>query len=250
MLKKRDTETMFKSPLSKSYWQLAVSECKDIRMLAIAALIVALRVALNPVSVPILGAQLKIHFSFWVNALGAMIYGPVMALLTGAVSDTLSCILFPSGAPYFFPFIFVEMLGGFVFALFLYRAQLSNLRIILSRFAVVVSCNFILNPLIMVVYYQLYYKSSAYTIVSVSATVIKNIAMFPLEALVLILFLSAMIPALKSLRLVSRGQERLILKSSTYIMLAVLAALSVVFLFCFVEFDLLNTVKDFARSLL
>lgn len=101
----------------------------------------------------------------------------------------------------------------------------------------------------MVVYYQLYFKNSAYTMVSVAATVIKNLAMFPFEALVLIIFLSAMVPALRSLRLISGSQVQLHLKPSTYGLLGVLTLLSLVFIYCFIQFDLLNVVKDFVRSL-
>ena len=45
-----------------------------------------------------------------------MIYGPLVGLLVGAVSDTIGAVLFPTGA-YFFPFIFVEMFSSFIFGL-------------------------------------------------------------------------------------------------------------------------------------
>ena len=56
-----------------------------------------------------------------------------LILLTGCagteawetVSDTLGALLFPTGA-YFFPFIFVEMLGSFLFAVSLYRTKITS----------------------------------------------------------------------------------------------------------------------------
>ena len=102
---------LFKHPFSRAYWKQAASELKDTRMLIFAALMVALRVALKSLTISI-APNLQISVGFFVNAFGAMVYGPVMALLGAAISDTLGCILFPTG-PYFFPFIFVEMAGSY-----------------------------------------------------------------------------------------------------------------------------------------
>lgn len=247
MFKKRDTETLFVTPFHKEYWRLAVRELSDIRMLIIAALVIAIRVALNPYKIPIV-PNLYIHLSFWINAAGAMIYGPVVGALTGAVSDTLSCLIFPSGQPYFFPFIFVEMLGSFVFALFLYRAKLSSARVILSRFAVVVSCNFILNPLIMIPYYQIMYENKAYTLYSLMLTVLKNLLTFPIEALILVIFLSAIVPALKPLGLVAKSQPKLYLKKTQYVLIAVLFLLSAALLVLLWKFDLYTVAKNLLKS--
>lgn len=247
MRKKRDVETLFVTPFHKEYWRLAVRELGDIRMLIIAALVIAVRVALNPYRIPIV-PNLYIYLSFWINAAGAMIYGPVVGALTGAVSDTLSCLIFPSGEPYFFPFIFVEMLGSFVFALFLYRAKLSSVRVILSRFAVVVSCNFILNPLIMIPYYQIAYGNKAYTLYSLMLTVLKNLLTFPIEALILVVFLSAVVSALKPLGLVAKSQPKLYLKKSQYVLITVLFLLSAALLVLIWKFDLYTVAKNLVKD--
>ena len=113
-----NSKTLFKTPFSKAYWMQAASEMKNPRMLVFAALTIALRVALKAVKIPI-AASIDIHTAFIVNAFGAMVYGPVVALMGAAISDTLGALLIPSG-PYFFPFIFTEMAGSLIFALFLY----------------------------------------------------------------------------------------------------------------------------------
>ncbi len=246
MIKKRNSEALFVHPFNRDYWRLACAELKDIRMLAIAAVVIAVRVALNPFAVKLIPNILEIKLSFWINAAGAMIYGPVVGALSGAVSDTLSCILFPSG-PYFFPFIFVEMAGSFFFALVLYRTKLSATRIILSRAAVCVGCNFILNPLVMVFYYKLYLPSS-YSLYLLVLTMFKNLLLFPLEALVLVIFISAIVPALKPFGLVARSQPKLYLKKSHYVFLGVLFVLSVVVLLLIYRTDLYATVRDFLKS--
>lgn len=180
-------QSRFSSPFYRAYWRFAVSELKSTKMLAVAAMIVALRVAVKSLVIPV-GENLHISLDFFVNSVGSMIYGPIMALLVGAISDTIGAVLFPTGA-YFFPFIFVEMLGSFIFGLFLYRAKLGAWRVILSRLAVTVGCNILLNPFIMIFYYRLLYGKD-YTFFRLSRAM-KSILLFPAESLLLVLFLTA-----------------------------------------------------------
>ena len=112
----------FKTPFSPSYWKCAFSELRSIRMLVLAALIVAVRVALKSIAIPV-GDSLNITVGFFANALGSMLYGPIVALLGGMASDILGYVLFPKGA-FFFPFALVDMLGSFPFALWLYPVRL------------------------------------------------------------------------------------------------------------------------------
>ena len=186
----------FTHPFSKRFWQLSASEFKSIKMLVLAAIIIALRVVIKSFKIPIAPPLLYLGFDFMVNSLGSMIYGPIMALAVGAVSDTLGAIIFPIG-DYFFPFIIVEMMSGFIFGMFLYRQKLSVWRIILSRLAVVIICNFIINPIIMTWYNKVYYLG-AYEFITI-ARVAKNAAMFPIECVILVFWLGALSSALYSL---------------------------------------------------
>ena len=70
--------TLHTHPFSKAYWRDAAAEMKDTRMLVFAALMIALRVAMKMVYIP-LAPNLKINTAFVVNALGAMVIGPVLA---------------------------------------------------------------------------------------------------------------------------------------------------------------------------
>ena len=90
--------------------------------------------AMKPLRIPV-ATDVNITFGFIVNALGSMVYGPVVALLGGAVSDTLGYLVSPNGV-YFFPFILLEMGGSFIFALFLYSTDITPVRLILSKFCV------------------------------------------------------------------------------------------------------------------
>ena len=186
---------LFDTPFSKEYWKQAASELKNTKTLIFAALMIALRIALQSVSIYI-AADLRISIEFLVNALGAMTFGPVVAIAGAAVSDTLGALLFPSG-PYFFLFIFTEIAGSMVFALFFYRTRISVTKVILSRFCTNFFVNIVLQTPIMYLYYQMM-LGKTYKIFNLPR-MIKNLVLFPVESLLLVLFLRALIPPLKSL---------------------------------------------------
>lgn len=191
MPKVKKTTTLYPTPFSKQYWHDAAAELKDTKMLVIAALMIALRVALKGLYIPI-APNLNINIGApFINALGAMIFGPVMAGLAACVSDTLGCLLFPQG-PYFFPCMFVEVAGSMVFAMFFYRAKMTTSRVILARFSMNLFVNIILNSAVMCWYYQVLLGKSYVAMIIPAA--IKNLCMFPIEAFLLTLFLSIMVP--------------------------------------------------------
>lgn len=218
--------TLFATPFSAEYWRLAAKELKKPKMLVVAALLIALRVALKSVAIPV-GPYLNITVGFFVSALGAMIFGPVIAILAAAVSDTLGCLLFPSGA-YFFPFIFVEIAGSLIFALMLYRVKVTTWRVILSRFLVMFGCNLVLNPAIMILYNKMV-LGGEYAFLTVPRLV-KNLCLFPAEAFLLVLFLNVMIPVTNRLGLTYGTREKLHVRPRhivTLIVMAVAAAAAV-----------------------
>lgn len=209
---------LYATPFSAAYWRDAAAELRDTRMLVFAALMIALRVALKSLGVPI-AADLKINIAFFVNAFGAMVFGPVVAIVAAAISDTLGCLLFPSGA-YFFPFIFIEIAGSLIFALFLYRAKVTATRVILSRFCIDFFVNIVMNTPIMWLYYKMILGKS-YVIFQLPR-IIKNLALFPLESVLLTLFLTLMIPIAKRFRLVYDSGENLKFQKRQVVLLVVL----------------------------
>ena len=191
MATKEKNRTLYSHPFSKAYWRDAAAELKSTRTLVIAALLIALRVALKTVVIP-LAPNLNINVAApLINALGAMIFGPVVAAAAALVSDTLGCIIFPQG-PYFFPCAFVEVAGSVLFALFFYRTKMRPTRVILARFSMDLFVNIILNSAVMFWYFQVFYQKSY--VEMLLPAIIKNLCMFPIEAFVLTLFLSVIIP--------------------------------------------------------
>ena len=186
---------LYAHPFCREYWRDAAAEFRNTRVLVFAALMIALRVALKSIRSPV-APNLDIYVTLFVNALGAMTFGPVVAIAAAAVSDTLGCLIFPSG-PYFFPFILTEIAGSLIFALFLYRAEITVRRVVLCRFCVNFLVNILLQTPIMALYYQMMLGKS-YTWFNLPR-IIKNLVLFPFEAVLLVLFLRYAVPPLSRL---------------------------------------------------
>lgn len=183
------TNNLYKTPFSRAYWRDAAAELKDTKMLVFAALMIALRVAMKLVAIP-LAPNLKINTAFVVNALGAMVFGPVMAAASAFISDLLGVII--SGDVYFPLFALTEIAGSMIFALFLYRTKVTPARVILSRFCICLFVNVFLQTPIMMLYYKLMMGGASYVLTV--PQIIKNLFMFPIESVVLTVFLAFMQP--------------------------------------------------------
>lgn len=213
---------LFPTPFSGEYWRLSAAEFRNWKMLVLAAMLTAMRIAIKSLFIPV-GPSLKITFGFLINAVGSMIYGPVVAIAASAISDTLGAILFPSGT-YFFPFIFEEIAGGVLFALFYYRAKLSTTRVMLGRLAVTVICNLILNPILLIWYYAVILgKSYAFM---TWPRLAKNIALFPLQTVALVLLINLLLPVTNRMGLTYTGSGKLEITKKNIITLIALTLIS------------------------
>ena len=196
MRTRQKSTALYAHPFSAAYWHDAAGELKDVKMLVITALMIALRVALKPLSIP-LGPQLNIQTAMLATALGAMIFGPVMAIPAAIISDTIGFILWPTG-DYFLPFALTEIASTMIYALCLYRAKPSSVRVVLSRFFICFFVNVILQQVIFA--WQYAYmgnpEESSKQILGMFtvARIFKNLCFFPIESVVLTLFLKLLMP--------------------------------------------------------
>ena len=196
MTKAQKNTTLFPSPFSKGYWRTAAAELKDTKMLVVTALMIALRVALKPLAIP-LGPQLSIQTAMLATALGAMIFGPVVAIPAAMISDTVGFMIYPTG-DYFLPFMLTEIASTMFYALFLYRAKVTPTRVMLSRFCICFLVNVVLQQFIYAWWYVYIgnpeqAKESILGMMTI-ARIFKNLAMFPIESVVLTLFLKFLLP--------------------------------------------------------
>ncbi len=211
-------------PFSKAYWRDAAAELKDVKMLVFAALMIALRVALKLVAIP-LAPSLKINTAFIANALGAMVFGPVVAAISAVVSDVLGCIVTGDIATYFPPMVLTEVAGSVIFALFLYRAKLTPTRTMLSRFCICFFVNVLLQTPLMMWYYKVYFGSSSYVLTIPG--IVKNLFMFPIESVVLTLFLRLIQPITYRMKLTYSATTELQFSKKQTALLVLLVALGV-----------------------
>ena len=211
MSKTQKSTTLYPHPFTKAYWRDAAAELKDIRMLVITALMVALRIALKPFAIYI-GPQMAIQTATLATALGAMIFGPVVAIPAAIVSDTIGFMIFPTG-DYFVPFMLTEIASTMFYALCLYRAKPTATRVIIARFLICFVVNVVLQQFIFA--WQYTYmgnpdkaKDSIMGIMTV-ARIFKNLFFFPIESVVITLFLKVLIPITSRARLTYGGSTGL-----------------------------------------
>ena len=217
MSKVTKTTNLYKTPFSPAYWRDAAAELKDTKMLVFAALMIAIRVALKLVAIP-LAPNLKINTAILANALGAMVFGPVVATVSAIVSDFLGVLI--TGEPYFLPMVLLEIGGSLIFALFLYRARVTPTRVILSRFTICLVINIFLQTPLMMLYYKFMMGGSSYVLTV--PKIIKNLFMFPIESVVLTIFLAFMQPILYRMKLIYNAEASLKFEKKQIVLLIIL----------------------------
>ena len=211
MARTQKSTTLYPHPFSKAYWRDAAAELKDIKMLVVTALMIALRIALKPFAIYI-GPQMAIQTATLATALGAMIFGPVVAIPAAMISDTIGFMIFPTG-DYFLPFMLTEIASTMIYALCFYRAKPSATRVIIARFLICFVVNVVLQQLIFA--WQYTYlgnpekaKDSIMGIMT-TARLFKNLFFFPIESVVITLFLKVLIPVTARVKLTYGGSKGL-----------------------------------------
>ena len=203
------SRALYSHPFSKAYWRDAASELKDTKMLVVTALLTALRIAMKPLAIP-LAPQLSIQTAMLATALGAMIFGPVVAIPAAMISDTIGFFLYPTG-DYFLPFMLTEIASTMIYALCLYRCKVTPTRVMLSRFFICLFVNIVLQQLIFAWWYVYIgspekAKNQILGIMGM-ARILKNLAFFPIESVVLTLFLRVMVPVTNRMGLTYTGSD-------------------------------------------
>lgn len=169
----------FLSVRSPIYWRGAAGEVKKLRTLAVSAIFLALSSAVASVFIP-LPNNLRVYFTYGPKALCAAVIGPVSGLLFGLTGDLLGFVLHPTGG--FFPgYTLTSMMGMFLYGLGLYRKKITVRRLALTKLLVNLVCNAGLNVLWSAILYQKAW------IVYFTASLTKNLALWPVETAVLVL---------------------------------------------------------------
>ncbi len=223
------------SVLSAAYWREAVANLKNPRMLALAAMVIALRAVCKMIEIP-LGPSLNLNVGMIFNSIGAMVYGPVVGMVGAMVSDPLGYLLHPTGA-YFLPYMLLDVSSSLIYALFFWKRTLSVPRVLTAKFTINMVSNIILGSLIQKWYLFVFSGADAaasYNLITL-ARVVKNLVLFPLEAMLLVVILGAVSPALNSLGMLGVKQE-LRPRPRHYLLVAGLTILSVALVVFYITF--------------
>ena len=148
---------------------------RGVKILVFAALICALRIAVKSLRIPIIPGSLYLTFDAYVNALGSLVYGPLVALCVGGGqrydrSGALSQrrLLFPlhrRGDDEFLPL-----------RLFFWKRKISAPRAILAKFAVSFACNIVLNSLLIKWSYSYFATGQTYNLIN-GVRIVKNLVL-------------------------------------------------------------------------
>lgn len=161
---------------------------RKVRTLCYLSLLIALGIVLDLTSGIYITPEIKITFSFLATAVCGALLGPVPAMLCGGLVDVLMWVIKPAGA-YFPGYTLSGMLTGLIFGLFLYKAAGKKIWILApaSRLCVNVFVHILLNTC-----WSVIFTGKGYMVL-LAGRIIKNIAAWPVEAIllsVIILFVS------------------------------------------------------------
>ena len=181
---------MYPHPFSAAYWRAAAREVKDLRKLTFAALMIAMCIVLSHVpSIPLFGGA-KVTWGFLARSVCALVCGPVLGLIFGFAEDILSFFLTGGGGYPFFPgYTLTTMLGVLIYALFFYRAKVTIARVFLAKLLTNIQ-NVVLGALWMAI------LSGKAWYVTAGGSAVKNLIMLPVQTLLLVLLIGALLPLL------------------------------------------------------
>lgn len=175
------------------YWKSALWELRSTRALVICALLCAAAIIIEQFQLPIIPGVLEVSFSFVAISLCSFLTGPVIAIPCGIIVDVVGAVI--KGYSFFFGYTLSAVLGAVIYGLFLYRSRLSFSRVALSRLAVNLLVNVLLGSV-----WRVCMSGGPYGYYLLISG-IKNLLLLPLEVFIISVFLGAILPSLKKMRL-------------------------------------------------
>ncbi|MBQ7534927.1 MAG: folate family ECF transporter S component [Stomatobaculum sp.] len=154
-----------------------MTKIKDIRVLTVSAMMLALSTILGFLKVPVT-ELIELRFAYLPIACAGMLFGPAVGGIVGGMSDILGFIVKPTG-PYFPGFTVTAAAAGVIYGLFLYGKELTWQRVAIAHFVRTIVVSFLLNPL----WLSLLYGYGFWAVVA--ARLVKTVVMFPIETALL-----------------------------------------------------------------
>lgn len=139
----------------------------------------AVQVILSFFYIPVFD-NLRIYFTYFIMMLIAIIFKPGISLMYAFFEDLIAFFIYPTG-PFFWGYTLTAVLSMAIYSFFL-RKKVDLKRIILAKTFVNLLINVLLGSLWSMILY-----SKAY-LFYLSASIIKNLALLPLEILAFYIF--------------------------------------------------------------
>jgi len=157
---------------------------KNVRTVALTAVLVALTIVGNGVTKIPLAMGLEIRFGFVFLSAIAFLFGPLVTFAAGFIASFLAFVLFPTGFGFNLLFDLNAGLAGLLYAVFLYRRNYKSeyfvIWIVCAKIVVNFICNIMINT-----YLMAGYVGSLAEILTITR-VFKNIALLPGEIVVML----------------------------------------------------------------
>lgn len=164
--------------LSNSYYHEAISEFKSVKSICVSAMMTAINTLIGAFKISFSNI-LVLSFASLAVAPCAIFCGPFLTATVSAIADILKYMIRPDG-PFFIGFTINEFLTGLIYGFFFYKvSNISWKRCLLARICIVLLINMCLTP----IWLHILYGNSLWVLVS--ARIVKNIVMLPIDVMLL-----------------------------------------------------------------
>lgn len=167
-------------------------ELRNVRSVCGMALLLALSVVVNQFSFYI--GPVKIGVGSLITAMLGCFYGPVAGAFAAGVGDIVKYVIRPDGA-FFFGYTLNAMLGGMLYGIFFYKMRVTILRTVSAKLII----NLAVNALLGTLWYSMLYGKGFMAIIE--ARLLANLTKIPVESIVLLILLPALIAVIKKAKL-------------------------------------------------
>ena len=158
-----------------------MQKLKDVKTLTTVAMLLAIAIVLGFLKIPIT-ELIELRFQFLPIAIGAMLFGPGIGGLLGALTDILAYLVKPTGA--FFPgFTICAIVSGIIYGLFFYKKKISLPRLLAGALTEAIICELLLKSLCLMILY-----GNPFWVV-LSARILKTAIMYPINVFLLFVIL-------------------------------------------------------------
>lgn len=190
----------------------SAAELKDVRCIVVTAVLIALDLVLKQFATIEVTKDLKISFAFLALASIGMLYGPVVSLMAGTVTDLIGFFITPNMGAFNPMYTVIEAAGAMIYGIFLYNLRFSGfnkskkfatgsdlkslMRIVFAKITVIVVCNLLMTPLANIITRSMEAGTLIYapTLAAYPARVIKNLIQCPVDCVLL----SAVLPVIST----------------------------------------------------